>query len=74
MMNCKICGKEDDKDCILWEIPEVGIICDKCLDRMGRIEQAIQKQRMEDKCEPETCAGQCQGMNSRPECPHFSEE
>ena len=74
MMNCKICGKEDDKDCILWEIPEVGIICDKCLDRMGRIEQELKKSKLEPKCQPETCAGQCQGMNSRPECPHFSEE
>ena len=25
----------------------------------------------EDKCQPETCAGQCQGMNSRPECPNI---
>lgn len=23
----------------------------------------------EDKCQPENCAGQCQGMNSRSECP-----
>jgi antitoxin CcdA len=25
-------------------------------------------------CQPETCAGQCQGMNSRPECPNLFEE
>lgn len=28
----------------------------------------------EDKCRPETCAGQCQGMNSRAECPNVLEE
>lgn len=27
----------------------------------------------EDKCQPETCAGQCQGMNSKPECPKEGE-
>ncbi len=27
-----------------------------------------------DRCQPETCAGQCQGMNSRPECPNLFEE
>ncbi len=24
-------------------------------------------------CQPETCAGQCQGMNSKPECPKEGE-
>ncbi len=28
----------------------------------------------DDKCQPETCAGQCQGMNSRPECPNVLNE
>ncbi len=25
----------------------------------------------EESCQPETCAGQCQGMNSREECPNL---
>ncbi len=28
----------------------------------------------ENKCQPETCAGQCQGMNSKPECPNVLNE
>ncbi len=28
----------------------------------------------DERCQPETCAGQCQGMNSRAECPNLLEE
>jgi len=69
-MYCKICECGGD----LWSIPGVGDVCDKCLKQLERIEEELKKSKLEPKCQPETCAGQCQGMNSRPECPHFSEE
>jgi antitoxin CcdA len=36
--------------------------------------EAEKWKKEEDRCQPETCAGQCQGMNSRPECPNLFEE
>lgn len=48
-MHCKICGKEDRDDNTLWAIPEVGIICDECLDKLARIDEEARKLRKESK-------------------------
>ncbi len=34
----------------------------------------LQNLLKEDNCQPETCAGQCQGMNSRTECQNIEED
>jgi hypothetical protein len=49
-MNCKICGKDESLS-ELWAIPEVGIICEECLNKINKINEELKriKEEVKDK-------------------------
>jgi hypothetical protein len=38
------------------------------------LKEFLEEEAKKEKCKPETCMGQCQGMNSNPECPHMEDD
>ena len=59
LLRCIKCGvAEIGTDCV-----DLGYMCEKC-----------KMKALEKRCEPDTCMGQCQGMNSRPDCKHLFDE
>ena len=59
LLRCIKCGvAEIGTDCV-----DLGYMCEEC-----KLKEQVKR------CEPDTCMGQCQGMNSRPDCKHLFDE
>ena len=46
-MECKICYKKEE-EINLYAIPEMGIICEECLDKISRINMKLQEKKVEN--------------------------